>query len=159
MNITIDCITITSLKILWNGESTDPIYPSRGIHQEDPLSPYIFVLCLERLTQLRHGVPISHLLFANDMLLFAEANTYQMEVIKNCLDSFCQVSRQKVSIAKTRVLFSRNVSVQQVQNINRVCGCKLQTWECISTCHYYSKKIPKTTYHYILDQIHSQLSG
>lgn len=38
-----------SCRLIWNGETTDMIKPNRGLHQEDPLSPYLFVLCIERL--------------------------------------------------------------------------------------------------------------
>lgn len=41
--------TSGSFKLLWNGEATNSIVPSRGLCHGDPLSPYIFVLCLESL--------------------------------------------------------------------------------------------------------------
>lgn len=37
-------------KLLWNGEVTDQIRPTRRLRQGDPLSSYMFLLWLERLT-------------------------------------------------------------------------------------------------------------
>ncbi|KAG5034741.1 hypothetical protein JHK87_009651 [Glycine soja] len=39
------------MSVLWNGEALDEFTPSRGICRGDPLSPYLFVLYIER-TQL-----------------------------------------------------------------------------------------------------------
>ena len=78
------------MKVLWNGEITDTFLPIRGIRQGDSISPYILVLCMERLSHLinsliekgkwkpvklnKTGPQLSHLFFADDLLLFAEAS-------------------------------------------------------------------------------------
>ena len=52
IEIIMSCISTISTSILFNGEVLEPIYPSRGTRQEDPLSPYLFILCMEYLGQL-----------------------------------------------------------------------------------------------------------
>ena len=46
------CVTTPSFSILVNGKSYSMIHPSRGIHQGDPISPYLFLLCAEGLIAL-----------------------------------------------------------------------------------------------------------
>lgn len=41
----------SSCRLIWNREATDNIIPTRGLLQGDPLSPYIYILCVERLSQ------------------------------------------------------------------------------------------------------------
>lgn len=44
-------VSLGSCCLLWNGEVTDVIRPSRGLRKGCPLSPYFFVLCLDKLGQ------------------------------------------------------------------------------------------------------------
>lgn len=80
------------------------------LKQGDPLSSYLFVLCMERLTQWIEaknneklqrpikasisGPTILHLLIVYDVLLFAEPIEDQVDPIKFGLGSFCKASGQ-----------------------------------------------------------------
>ncbi|KAG5531068.1 hypothetical protein RHGRI_025879 [Rhododendron griersonianum] len=50
INLIMSIISLSSMSILFNGSATDTFSPSRGIRQGDPLSPYIFILCVEYLS-------------------------------------------------------------------------------------------------------------
>ena len=50
VNVILNCISLVSFSILWHGNRTQAFTPSRGVRQGDPLSPYLFVLCVERLS-------------------------------------------------------------------------------------------------------------
>ena len=54
IDLIMSCVSTVSTSILVNGEALDPIYPSRGIRQGDPLSPYLFIMCMDFLGQLIH---------------------------------------------------------------------------------------------------------
>ena len=95
------CVTTTSFSILLNGKPYGNVTPSKGIRQGEPLSPYIFLLCVEGFTSLFakakndgkiHGASIcrgapkvSYLLFADDSLLFCRATQNEVEVVSEVL--------------------------------------------------------------------------
>ena len=55
------------------------------------------------------GPTFSHMFFADDLVLFAKANTTNCIAISNTIDEFCRLSGQTVSEAKSKVYFSPSV--------------------------------------------------
>ena len=135
------CISSMSTSLLFNGGSLEYFRPSRGIRQGDPLSPYIFILCMDLLGQLiqekceakvwcpvkasRSGPAFSHLFFADDLVLFAKANTKNCIAVREVLDTFCNLSGQTVSEAKSRVYFSPNIDQDDKEAFSDILGFPL----------------------------------
>lgn len=46
------CITSSSFQLLWNSDKTNIFTPSRGIRQGDPISPYLYVICMDMLSHI-----------------------------------------------------------------------------------------------------------
>jgi hypothetical protein len=122
------CVTHVRYAVRVNGELTMPVVPSRGIRQGDPISPYLFLLCTEGLSNLlflkenvgalqgvrngREGPPISHLLFADDSIFFARSDARSVEALKETLLLYCQGSGQKINIDKSSIFFGLHCDSQ-----------------------------------------------
>lgn len=52
ISLILSCVSSFSMQVLWNGSMTRSFTTSRGIRQGDPLSPYLFVICIERLAHM-----------------------------------------------------------------------------------------------------------
>ena len=97
-----ECISSVSNSFNVNGEAKKYVIPARGIRQGDPLSPYLFLLCSEGLSSVlknatrqgsisglrisKHGLAITHLFFADDMLIFCKAVGAETRKLREILD-------------------------------------------------------------------------
>ena len=102
------CVSSTSFSVLINGKRYGMITPTRGLRQGNPLSPYLFLLCAEGFTSLlqkakleghihgvsicRRALKISHLLFADDSLLFCQASKKETQEALEILKLYAEAS-------------------------------------------------------------------
>jgi hypothetical protein len=133
VNTIMRCISSVSYQVLINGQPSKIFSPERGLRQGDPLSPYLFILCanvlsvmlkkeahlndLHGIQVVRNAPKITHLLFADDSLLFARANSKEASTILTVLKSYQETSGQMVSLDKSEVPYSRNVPNQDKEMI------------------------------------------
>ncbi|XP_021749725.1 uncharacterized protein LOC110715453 [Chenopodium quinoa] len=124
-----------------NGVPLNDLIPSRGLRQGDPISPYLFILVsdvLSRMLQLaserklihgvrasRNGPEITHLFFADDILLFTRATRQECSVIVDILNKYEATSGQKINLEKSEVSFSKGVPLPSRITLSSVLGMKM----------------------------------
>ncbi|KAL9671576.1 hypothetical protein QQ045_009146 [Rhodiola kirilowii] len=134
------CVTTVTYCIRVNNMISEVVVPERGIRQGDPISPYLFVICMEWLScvcdraqitgslvgvKICRGAPIvSHLLFADDCLLFLKATLQNMRVVKSILDRFELLSGQKLNYEKSELFFGKNLDANHARVLCDYLGVK-----------------------------------
>lgn len=114
------CVTSASSSIIVNGSPTAPFKLHRGLRQGDPLSPLLFDLVAEVLSlvirkaeslNLLYGLPvcnggikISHLLYADDTIIFCPPDIDILMNIKKSLIAFYLASGLKVNFFKSSLM-------------------------------------------------------
>lgn len=132
------CVKTVSYQFCLNGSLIGPVVPKRGLRQGDPLSPYLFLIYVEGLSNLLdqatandtiHGCKISstapvisHLLFADDSFLFFRATAEETTRIKALLSKYDVSSGQSVNYQKSGIYFSANVGREKQSELSAILG-------------------------------------
>lgn len=126
------------LSVVINGKTRGYFACSRGVRQGDPLSPLLFDICEDILSRMfidlvekgeflpmkmtMHKVFPSHLLYADDILLFCQASIMNAKSIQNTLRKYGEVSGQLCNVDKSHVYFGRGVTTVAKRRITRTLG-------------------------------------
>ncbi|RVW70583.1 putative ribonuclease H protein [Vitis vinifera] len=136
------CISTAKFSVLVNGVPAGFFSSTKGLRQGDPLSPYLFVLGMEVLSALlrraavggfvsgcrfwgrgRMELNISHLLFADDTIIFCEARKENMTFLSWILAWFEAASGLRINLAKSEL-----IPVGEVEEIEEMAvelGCRV----------------------------------
>ncbi|XP_010676995.1 uncharacterized protein LOC104892705 [Beta vulgaris subsp. vulgaris] len=125
------CIETVSYRVMINGTATPTFLPHCGLRQGDPLSPYLFLFCMDILSRMttratvtrqlqgikigKQGPTVSHLFFADDALFFFRATPAICATLNTIITRFCSVSGQMINHTKSFVKFSPNIPPDQRQ--------------------------------------------
>ena len=130
------CISTASFSVMINGTPTGFFQSSRGLRQGDPLSPYLFVIAMEVFSvfikravegdflsgsrvkgRSEEGVLISHLLFADDILVFCKPSQEQLTYLSWLLMWFEAASGLRINLEKSEL-----IPVGRVESMDDLAG-------------------------------------
>lgn len=134
------CISSVSYSANVNGTNGTIFRPPRHFHQGYPLSPFLFLVCSERLSALmrlptdermikgaktsRKGSQVSHLLFVDDCILFEEVTEGGAQILKSILKEYEICIGQCVNFIKSTIFFSLNTSKENMGIVSRSLGMR-----------------------------------
>jgi hypothetical protein len=135
------CISSVRFSILVNGSPCGFFKSSRGIRQGDPLSPMLFVIVMEVLSRMidkaigagmlfgfavnrnvNDPLLISHLLFADDTLIFYEADSDHIAHLRSILVWFEATSGLRVNLGKSELVQVGEVPF--LEELADILGCQ-----------------------------------
>jgi hypothetical protein len=119
INFVMRCVESVSFSVRVNGQFSEFFKPTRGIRQGDPIYPYLFLLTAEGFSAMLkfsgqeflskgirvgiHAPWISHLLFADDCIVFTQALALGATRLHAILDAYQQGSGQMVNKEKSAI--------------------------------------------------------
>ena len=176
VNWILQCVTTVTSSILVNGSRIEQFFPTRGLRQGNPLSPYLFIICQKVLSRLFEqqfslgnisgvrmnvlGPAITHVMFADDLMIFVKANRREVGRVNECLEDCCLWSGQKINREKSRILFSKLVK----SDTKRWIKGEMQMKNLPIDAFYlgtpiFSSRSKTKDFNYLIDRIDSKLKG
>lgn len=175
VSLIMNCISCPNFSILINGEQRGNFVSSRGLRQGDPLSPYLSLIVAEGLSHLiskansngllsslsiSGGPLISHLLFADDSLIFCKAEERELVNLKNLLHTYKLASGESINFTKSAILFSKRVNKDRGSFLSSILGVPLveDFGKYLGVPSVFSRSKAKD-FSYILEKIWNSVQG
>ncbi|KAK4389648.1 putative mitochondrial protein [Sesamum angolense] len=126
-----ECVSTSSFSVALNGSLHGFFAGQKGLRQGDPMSPGIFLLCMEYFSRLIkrkttdsdfnfhpkcEKLKITHLLFADDLMMFSRGDLPSVHILMECLQEFRDVSGLVVNTSKSSI-FTTGIENNMLCNI------------------------------------------
>lgn len=138
------CVNTVSFSIDINVNYSIRFYPSRDIKQGYLLSPNFFILYVDLLSGLvidgqvrgtikclaiaKNALDISHLLFANDSLIFCKAREEEVEELHNTFNKYQIAYGLLINYDKSITMFNNKVPNSSKEKIKKVDAAGVYNW-------------------------------
>ncbi|VFQ67774.1 unnamed protein product [Cuscuta campestris] len=121
ISLVMECVCSASSSIMVNGDSHSFFPSKRGLRQGDPMAPTLFLFCIEYFSRLLNkkakegpfnyhkdcaGLGITHLAFADDLMLFSRGDLHSVQVLMDALDHFSRVSGLTLNPTKSNIFLA-----------------------------------------------------
>lgn len=135
------CFTTTSYSVCINGILHGFFKGTRGLRQVDPLSPYLFGLVMNILSQKLNDAAmdgkfyyhpkckkseLTHLCFADDLLIFSDGSPHSICGILTVLQEFHQMSGLAISPERS-CFFACGLKMEELTTIASISGFPQRT--------------------------------
>ncbi|KAI0522398.1 hypothetical protein KFK09_004777 [Dendrobium nobile] len=120
--LVMECVTDPIFIVHINGVGLDGIKGRSGFRQGCPLSPYLFILCSQLLTNAPTAPRISHLLFADDILVFSMAKRENLLKIRKITFDYYKWTGQQVNFSKSAIIFSKKMERRRRMEFSKLMG-------------------------------------
>jgi len=106
------------------------------------------------------GPQISHLMSADDVVLFGEASKAQAIVAQASLNEFCEASGQKLNVQKSSVYFSPNTNESTMAEIcNTLAIQRTKDFGCYLGVLTMNGRMTKATFQDVITRLDKKLAG
>lgn len=121
VNAVMTCVTSTKFSVRVNGECNRYFKGKRGLRQGDHMSPLLFVLVMEYLSRTLKTMSnlndfklhpmckttrLTHLIFADDLMMFCKGNIKVVSRVMEALSHFSEVTGLEANMEKSNIFIA-----------------------------------------------------
>ena len=166
------CVTTPSYSLYSNGNTFGFFAGKRGLRQGDPMSPLLFVICMEYLSRLLtyagqqqdykyhfrcRTLKLNHLVFADDLIIFCKGDLKSIMLNLRALATFAATSGLNANAGKS-AFYSCNMDAQVKEEVIKISKYKEESLPFTYLgVKIDSKKLSKDDCSFLIDKIAARI--